>query len=747
MLAWSRLSEGFSLIISACYGVAIVAGTMILTMTDGAGLTDKVVDFVTRINEWVVEVRAGNQAQDDLVFVLFLATLFWFLAHNTVWHVFRVDRVWRAIIPPGFVLLVNNFAYLDDEPLDAYLILYVFLALLLIVRSHVDAREYEWYRNRVRYPRFMRQYFLRVGAAMAILFVLIGWVLPSGDDQENLDRFDNLMASVSNLSETLDNLFSSLESEGVASDDYFGGDELKLGGAITLGDDPVMLINAPPIPNRYYWRSTVYDTYFEGRWEHNRTVRATKEDPGLQLNIGDSVPGARQIVAQEFEMLLPTSWLVYAAPQPVEFRVPVRIELDCVGDPGAIGCVNTLGQVDMSVSRAVNVLREGDRYTVQSSVNIANANDLRAAGIDYPQWVTNRYLQGTEQLTQRVRELTLQIISQEGAVTPYDKAKAIERWLRLNIEYDETIPVPPADRDPIDWLLFDLRRGYCNYYATAMIMMLRSEGIPARMAAGFSEGEFDGSRYLVRDRDAHTWVEVYFPGYGWVEFEPTADENPLDREGDNAPDNPQPTVTPLPTATFTPAPSTTPIPPSPEGGATFTPTPFSNEVGQELSPTPTLTPSPTATPTQIAVAIDQPDTPESQTSASSILKWVLLVIAAIFLILLVLAVVVVFIIWWVEHRGLRGLSMVEKAYARMAIYGRWLGIVLPPQQTPEERRRKLITDVPEGKEPINDITSMYVESHFAPPRKAESDEAAIQAWSSARMAFIKRKFRRWFSWG
>ena len=104
-------------------------------------------------------------------------------------------------------------------------------------------------------------------------------------------------------------------------------------------------------------------------------------------------------------------------------------------------------------------------------------------------------------------------MNEANATTPYDRAKAIETWLRSNIVYNETIPQPPADQDPVDWLLFDLREGYCNYYASAMIMMLRTLGIPARMAAGFAQGTWDAAQnaYTVQERDAHTWVEVFSP--------------------------------------------------------------------------------------------------------------------------------------------------------------------------------------------------------------------------------------------
>jgi hypothetical protein len=108
----------------------------------------------------------------------------------------------------------------------------------------------------------------------------------------------------------------------------------------------------------------------------------------------------------------------------------------------------------------------------------------------------------------------------------------VTEYLRLGIRYSETITdTVPADQEPLDWFLFDLRLGYCNYYASAEVILLRSVGIPARLAVGFAEGDRQPgtNTYVVRQEDAHAWPEVYFPGLGWVEFEPTASEAPLVR--------------------------------------------------------------------------------------------------------------------------------------------------------------------------------------------------------------------------
>jgi hypothetical protein len=97
--------------------------------------------------------------------------------------------------------------------------------------------------------------------------------------------------------------------------------------------------------------------------------------------------------------------------------------------------------------------------------------------------------------------------------------------------YDLEVPAPPEGQDVADYFLFDLKKGYCDYYATAMVVLARASGIPARFVSGYSSGYYDAehARYVVREMNAHSWVEVYFPEIGWVEFEPTASQPEISR--------------------------------------------------------------------------------------------------------------------------------------------------------------------------------------------------------------------------
>ncbi|MCZ6614709.1 MAG: transglutaminase domain-containing protein [Chloroflexi bacterium] len=159
-------------------------------------------------------------------------------------------------------------------------------------------------------------------------------------------------------------------------------------------------------------------------------------------------------------------------------------------------------------------------YKTVGSVSTATPEMLRAAGQDYPTWVTDRYLQLPPDFPQNVRLLARELAV--GMDNPHDVAESIQAHLGT-LPYSTDIVGPPVDRDGVDWFLNDQGVGYCQYYASAMITMLRSLGIPARLVVGFTPGDWDSQRgiWVVRAKHYHAWPEVYFPDYGWVEYEPT----------------------------------------------------------------------------------------------------------------------------------------------------------------------------------------------------------------------------------
>ncbi len=243
-----------------------------------------------------------------------------------------------------------------------------------------------------------------------------------------------------------------------------------------------------------YWRVGSYDRYTGDGWV--RTGGTSPYQGGERSN----PPGPNESVEQTFRVetrseSLPAAW------KPVEVTgVPsAEVRDDGSFEPGT-------------------TLRSGDEYWVRSRVPDASPGQLQNAGTDYPEPVVERYTQLPDSTPERVGNRTERLTA--NADTPYERAIVLEQWLRNNRNYSLDVTRPRGD--VADAFLFEMDAGYCTYYATTMVTMLRTQDIPARFAVGYTQGErVDEDRWVVRGLNAHAWVEVYHPGYGWVRFDPT----------------------------------------------------------------------------------------------------------------------------------------------------------------------------------------------------------------------------------
>ncbi len=200
---------------------------------------------------------------------------------------------------------------------------------------------------------------------------------------------------------------------------------------------------------------------------------------------------------------------------------------------------------DLEAVYPTDGIRRGLAYDFVTAVSRATPQQLRAAGEEsaqgsgradvektpygvYPRELYRRYTQLPETVTERTRQLAYALAA--GKSNAYDVASTIEAFVRERISYNEATP-NPGGVDAVDTVLFVRPEGYCTFYASAMAVLLRAVGIPARVAVGYYPADFDNKMggFVYRDHNAHAWVEVFFPGYGWIPFEPTASRPPIPR--------------------------------------------------------------------------------------------------------------------------------------------------------------------------------------------------------------------------
>ncbi len=351
--------------------------------------------------------------------------------------------------------------------------------------------------------------------------------------------------------------------------------------------------------------------------------------------------------------------------------------------------------VDSVFSRTA--VEPGATYEVSAARSVAGDQELAGASTDYPEWVRSRYLSLPETVSPRTVSLALQLT--ETASNPLEKARVLENFVRTTIAYDENVPAPPEDADLVDYVLFERQRGYCEYYASAMAVMLRSVGVPARVAVGFYPGDYDAAQNgtVYRQKNAHAWVEVFFPDYGWISFEPTA-SRPLMENGSAG--SLEPTT---PEAT----------PPAPDAALEQSTPP----AGQGDAATPAA-PLPLAT------------QPEGESGPGW--AWPVGIAATIVAGLAGFG-------WLLWTLPMRGAAPSSAPFLRLRRLGRFLGVPPAPTETPREYGRSFTTAVPAAREHVARIVTAYELDQFGPdPADNRLVSTAAVAWRA-----IRRQLPAW----
>jgi protein-glutamine gamma-glutamyltransferase len=275
-----------------------------------------------------------------------------------------------------------------------------------------------------------------------------------------------------------------------------------------LGDAPVMYVRtgAPA-----YWRGLVFDRYQNGVWTQSLQGYREMEPYVPPRFLPPAPPGNQGTFVQTFRVLRPLPGVINAAYPIQSLYAPVAALRE-----DAYGTFHT-----------PQSLRPGQTYSVVSFLPDLSPAVLRS---DELQQLDPNDMAGyldASALSQRSFDLAYQVAHETSNL--YDLVMALTAYLQHNYRYTLDLPRVPSGRDPVDWFLFDVKTGYCEQFATALTLMLRGMGVPARLATGYATGDYDAvlNQAVVRERDAHAWVEVWFPSHGWVPVDPTPGVDPL----------------------------------------------------------------------------------------------------------------------------------------------------------------------------------------------------------------------------
>ncbi len=297
-------------------------------------------------------------------------------------------------------------------------------------------------------------------------------------------------------------------------------DDSSLGGSLVMDDTPIFYAETPI---EHYWRIESKDHYTGRGWQRDTGVDTQRYREGdLQLIeswLGNDLSRATVEYTERVNFLN----LVY----PYGLWEVNHEEVDFFDYDAATGEINPT--FSEHVFSAFELLYNHPFEMTYYYPNVSY-QQLRNAGGAIPHEIASNYLQLPDTLPDRVIQLASDIV--DGEETQYDQTVAIERYFsRGNYRYQiDDVPYPAEGQDYVDQFLFETQYGYCDNFSTSMVVLLRAVGIPARWVKGFSSGEqiedlsTDDQalyRYEIKNSNAHSWVEVYFPEIGWIPFEPT----------------------------------------------------------------------------------------------------------------------------------------------------------------------------------------------------------------------------------
>jgi transglutaminase-like putative cysteine protease len=567
------------------------------SLVEGATSLDRYAEVGDRLLIWGQAFLDGNVNPDTLPFSFFLLFASWLAGFICSWSFFRKHNIWGAVLPSGIVIVVNLTNLLPGaQRLPLYL--YLFVVCLLVARLFVLEREQDWdHRSVQRFPPDSR--LLPNAFRFALVVVLITCLLPTTSVKvaSVAAAWDRISSPVRVIGEEFARSVGGVPAKETNSGHFFGPTQ-PFGGSTTIGEESVLIVKAPfPI----YLRARSYDVYTHEGWETSDAQMVSPElvpeqelkeefqksqEIELSIEVLFSLAAGEPVylggypvdMSIDYQLEVPQSTsyrisvtgseaelAVEAENLPLDLREAVsRLrEMNSASDgtltesdirfalPEDVWVVSWESGVEgvekVIVERYVPIAADtlsvcttgpisaGDSYQATVSVSTATESDLLTADTGYPGWILDRYLQLPDTMPSRVIDLAQELT--KDIETPYEKAIAIRDYLRT-LEYTLDIEAPPNDTDGVDYFLFKLEKGYCQYFASAMTVLLRASGVPSRMVVGYGPGElmeqygpgdmmahssreWQDSQDMFVVRNSHSWSEVFFPEYGWIPFEPT----------------------------------------------------------------------------------------------------------------------------------------------------------------------------------------------------------------------------------
>ncbi len=475
------------------------------------GAVDRVFTYIAQVVAWLVDLISGKGRFNLLAAYFVWGNALWTVSFTLGWLLRRKIHAFLASLP-ALTLLVGVIGFTRQETAGLTMAFSALLALMILM-EHLK-REFRWETHEIDYSEELRFDLISVTVPLVAVIMIVASLVPR-ISLEKIRTFFEPRSQVATVDQV--NIPESLGLDQTPIDTIGGPTTPALPRSHLIGSGPelserVVLeidigeTHLPPqidplgkLP-KYYWFGRAFDIYTGSGWRMGEIRQ-------------ERVPAGQEIHTTEAPYYHPVEHII------------TKTSLA----PPSLYFTGVLNTVDQAIKAAwheatgefITAQLDAAEYQVNTYTFDFTTDQLNLLTDAPPAVILDTYLDIPPETPTRVLELGVTLT--EPASTPFEKAKRIESFLR-QFEYTLDLPLPPQDRDLVDYFIFDLQKGYCDYYASAMIILARAAGLPARLAVGYATGTYDYSRqvFVVTEAHAHAWPEIYFEPVGWVPFEPTA---------------------------------------------------------------------------------------------------------------------------------------------------------------------------------------------------------------------------------
>jgi hypothetical protein len=494
------------------YSLGIIPLAILVTSSSSGSFQDYLFNQIYLSGGAILEWSRGGAISSPFLFLVFFTMLFWTLGFYGSYFFVRKGSIFPILFIGLFILAAIEFFLPHEEQKPWMTGLAALITVLFLIRAN-SQQLFHSMKGMDNNTSVMSDWtFSPILLLVVIVITFSAWSIPEAvraatpgtPESQKFARFSY------EVRDGFNRLTASLRGSSYSGSLGYGP-SMALGESISSAITPVFSAEVShPLSStdRIYWRGRVYEKYDDGIWQQG-------EEKQIQLQPGQSI--------DQNGSLLDTPQII--------FRINALSNLGNYFIPGNLVSLNNPayliytpfsedGKDVISIEPERSVI-PGNGYRATVTIAPPTEKILQEDTAPIPDWVKERYLDVPQSISPQIKSLAETITA--GANTKFDKTQAITNYLRTHFTYSSDIGVPKNVDDRITWFLFDSKTGFCNYFASAEVLLLRSIGIPARLAVGFAEGEIsnNGTLYTVRLKNSHAWPEVYFPETGWVVFEPT----------------------------------------------------------------------------------------------------------------------------------------------------------------------------------------------------------------------------------